>query len=179
MYTRISEDCTSAFGSLVSLLLILLTHYTHCTHVYTHTHTHTTLHTYAPQCNAGATPVTSLAAVAVSNTNFTLQISWDLPLFPNGRIQNYVLQYRQLESNMGPVSVDPGAKQDTVEVVEPFLVIHGLPPFTFFEVTVTANNGLPGFPTSLTVRTNASGEPSTHIWQRDVFGSEQSGVNGY
>ena len=133
-----------------------------------HTHTHTTLHTYAPQCNAGATPVTSLAAVAVSNnTNFTLQISWDLPLFPNGRIQNYVLEYHQLESNMGPVSTESTAKQGRVEVAEPFLVIHGLPPFTFFEVTVTANNDLPGFPTILSMRTNASGEPSTHIRQRE------------
>ena len=80
---------------------------------------------------------------------------------------------------MGPVSAESTAKQGRVEVVEPFLVIHGLPPFTFFEVTVTASNGLPGFPTSLTVRTNASGEAYTHIWQRDVFGGKQSRVNGY
>ena len=63
---------------------------------------------------------------------------------------------------MGPVSTERSAMNGTEVVLGLSFVIHGLPPFTFFEVTVFANNSLPGFPTNLTVRTNASGEPSTH-----------------
>ena len=64
---------------------------------------------------------------------------------------------------MGPVSTEPNAMNGTEVVFGLSFVIHNLSSFTFFEVNVTANNSLPGFPTSLTVRTNASGEPSTHI----------------
>ena len=94
-----------------------------------------------------------------SSTNFALQVSWDLPLFPNGRINNYVLQYVQLDSDM-TVSRELDAIDTTKEVDGPSFVIDSLPPFTYFKVTVYAMNGLQGFPTSFTERTNASGEPS-------------------
>ena len=58
------------------------------------------------------------------------------------------------------VSREPGAIDNTREVDGLSFVIHSLPPFTHFEVTVYAMNGLPGFTTSFTERTNASGEPS-------------------
>ena len=81
--------------------------------------------------------VTNLMAVATSNQS--IRVSWDLPLFPNGRILHYDLFYRASDIPQQPPNIMSDSSYTEKMVMNATnYEINGLTPYTNYTIHVRA-----------------------------------------
>ena len=83
------------------------------------------------------TAVTNLMAVATSNQS--IRVSWDLPLYPNGRILHYDLFYRASDTPQQPPNITSDSSYTERMVMDATnYEITGLTPYTNYTIHVRA-----------------------------------------
>ena len=104
------------------------------------------------------TAVTNVTAVATSNQS--IRVSWDLPLYPNGRILHYDLFYRASDTpQQSPNIIHDSSYTKMVIMNATNIEITGLRPYTNYTIHVRAigEGGLLGaIDTEVLQRTNST-----------------------
>ena len=87
--------------------------------------------------STASTEVTNLTAVATSNQS--IRVSWDLPLYPNGRILHYDLFYRASDIPQQPPNIMSNSSYTERMVMDGInFEITGLTPYTNYTIHVRA-----------------------------------------
>lgn len=85
---------------------------------------------------------TNVDAFAVSGNPLSLNVVWDPPIFPNGRLTHYNIYCEEATAGSGGMSSHQEIFTSTVQGQEMNTMVTGLTPFTTYDCYVSANTSV-------------------------------------